>query len=78
MLVDLAVVGTSPDALVALRDGAHDVVDRLAVTELGGEPGLEADQVAQPERQAAVDEGGQLAVGDRDRVPLAVLGVQAR
>ena len=57
--------------LGGLRDGAHHVVDRLAVAELGGEPGLEADQVAQAERQAAVDERGQLAVGDRDRVAVA-------
>ena len=50
-LVDLGCGRYVPGRLGGLRDGAHDVVDGLAVTEFGGEPGLEADQVAQPERQ---------------------------
>ena len=65
--VDLRWGRALPVALRVLRDGAHDVVDRLAVAELGGQERLEAEQVAQPERQAAVEEGGQLAEGERER-----------
>ena len=61
-------VGTAPVALRRLGDRAQDVVDGLAVAELGRESRLEADQVAQPERRPAVEERGQLAVAERDRI----------
>ena len=64
-LVDLDVgSGTVPVALRLLGDRAHDVVDGLAVAELGREPRLEADEVAQPVGQPALEEGRELAVGD--------------
>ena len=67
-VVDLGFSRHVAGGLGGLRDGAHHVVDGLAVAEFRGQPGLEADQVAQPERQSAVDERGEFAVGDRDGI----------
>ena len=57
-----------PGAPWSLGDRSQHVVDGLAVAEFGGEAGLEAEQVAQPVGLRAVEERGQLAVTDGDRV----------
>src|SRR5581483_9601557 len=56
-------VGDGASRPGGLGDGAQHVVDGFAVAELGGEAGLEPDEVAQPVGHGAVEVGGQFAVG---------------
>jgi hypothetical protein len=49
------------------------MVNCLAVAELRGQPRLEPEEVAEPERHRALEEGGHLAVRDLDRLVVALV-----